>query len=249
MRIIGVVSGKGGVGKTTIVANIGVALSKYFGKRVAILDTNLSTPNLSMHFGMDYFPVTVREVLKGKAPIMESIYIHPDSGVRIIPAPINIERDHLENLGKIPKLYDIIRGLDYDFIIADSSPGLGLETISAMKIVDEVIGVTTPDIPSVISVYKSLDLARSLGKEILGVIVNRWRTGELLIPDIEYLCDTHVISVIPEDVNVFNGMAYGKPVVMNKKYAASSTRFRMIASYILGEEYKPSLIERILRRF
>jgi len=249
MRVIGVVSGKGGVGKTTLVANLGTTLVKHFGKSVAILDTNLSTPNLSMHFGLDYFSVTLREVLNKNVPILESVYIHPHTGLRIIPAPINLDKNHLKNLRKIIKLKKLIKKLNYDFIIADSSPGLGLEAVSTMKVVDEVIGVTTPDLPSVTDVSKALEIARTLGKDVLGVIVNRWNSGGLLVPDIEYLCGTHVISVIPEDLKVPISISSGTPVILHKEYAKASTEFKKIAAFLLGKTYKPSILERIKKMF
>ncbi|MBS3051549.1 MAG: P-loop NTPase, partial [Candidatus Aenigmarchaeota archaeon] len=70
-RIIAVVSGKGGVGKTTMVANIGTALSK-LGKNVIILDANLTTPSLGMHLGVPLYPVTLHDVLKGRANIKDA---------------------------------------------------------------------------------------------------------------------------------------------------------------------------------
>ena len=87
-RIIGVVSGKGGVGKTTMVANVGTALAK-MGKDVIVLDANLTTPSLGMHLGLPLYPVTIHDVLKGRASIKDAIYVH-DSGLKIIPAGISL---------------------------------------------------------------------------------------------------------------------------------------------------------------
>src|SRR3989344_4670562 len=87
-RIIGVVSGKGGVGKTTMVANLGTALAK-MGKNVIILDANLTTPSLGLHLGVPLYPVTLHDVLKGRANIKDAIYMH-ESGVKIIPAGISL---------------------------------------------------------------------------------------------------------------------------------------------------------------
>ena len=68
-RIIACASGKGGVGKTTFVANLGVALAE-LGKDVIAVDTNLTTPNLGLHLGVPLYPTTLHDVLKGKASML-----------------------------------------------------------------------------------------------------------------------------------------------------------------------------------
>jgi Mrp family chromosome partitioning ATPase len=67
-RFITVLSGKGGVGKTTSAINLGLALSK-LGADVIILDGNLSSPNLSVHLGNTFFPTTIHDVMHGNEPI------------------------------------------------------------------------------------------------------------------------------------------------------------------------------------
>src|SRR3989338_11517016 len=87
-RIIAIVSGKCGVGKTTLVANLGAALAG-MGKDVIVLDANLTTPNLGIHLGVPLFPVTLHDVLKGRAHIRDAIYDH-ESGLRVVPAGISL---------------------------------------------------------------------------------------------------------------------------------------------------------------
>lgn len=80
-RIIGVISGKGGVGKTTVVANLGVILASEFKKDVIIVDCNISTSHLALYLGMYYCPITLNQVLKGEAKIEDAMYEYHVSGL------------------------------------------------------------------------------------------------------------------------------------------------------------------------
>ena len=68
-RVIGVISGKGGVGKTTVVANLGAIFAQKYKKDVVIVDCNVSTSHLGLYLGMYYTPITLKQVLKGDAEI------------------------------------------------------------------------------------------------------------------------------------------------------------------------------------
>jgi MinD-like ATPase involved in chromosome partitioning or flagellar assembly len=92
-QVIAFISGKGGVGKTTTVVGLGTALN-HFGKNVTIVDANLSTPNVALHFGVPIVPVSLHDVLRGKKDIMEAVYLHK-SGTKIIPGSIEIGRAHV----------------------------------------------------------------------------------------------------------------------------------------------------------
>jgi len=78
--MIVIISGKGGVGKTTTAINLGAAIN-YFKKDVLIIDGNLSTPNVGLHLNSPEVPVNLNHVLLGKAEVFEAIYEH-SSGVK-----------------------------------------------------------------------------------------------------------------------------------------------------------------------
>ena len=88
-RVITVASGKGGVGKTTITANLGVALSTY-GEETLVLDADVAMANLELILGMEGKSVTLHDVLSGDATIEEAIYEGP-GGVKVVPAGISLE--------------------------------------------------------------------------------------------------------------------------------------------------------------
>lgn len=74
-KIIVITSGKGGVGKTTSAINLGAAIN-YFGGDVAVIDANLSTPNIGIHLNCPEVPINLNHVLQKKAEVFESVYEH-----------------------------------------------------------------------------------------------------------------------------------------------------------------------------
>ncbi len=133
-RIIGVVSGKGGVGKTTLVSNLGVALA-HEGLNVALLDSNITGPNLGLHFGMMACPHGVQNVMKDEIPLTKAMYKHP-SGVDIIPARLSIDYLDVDPVN----LKELLNELLYkDYILIDAATGLDRETLVAIDMCDEAI--------------------------------------------------------------------------------------------------------------
>ena len=83
-KLIAIASAKGGVGKTTILLNLGTALT-LFGKNTLVLDANLETPALSLHLGVAHISPTISEVLTNETPLSEAIFRH-QSGLNVIVA-------------------------------------------------------------------------------------------------------------------------------------------------------------------
>ena len=73
-KIIGLISLKGGVGKTSCTANIGASLAKEFGKKVLLVDANFSVPNLAMHFGISDYSTTIQDAIMGNSTLQKAIY-------------------------------------------------------------------------------------------------------------------------------------------------------------------------------
>ncbi|MEM0242936.1 MAG: cell division ATPase MinD [Candidatus Aenigmatarchaeota archaeon] len=237
MRVITIASGKGGVGKTTVTSNLGLALTK-LGKSVTIIDANITTPHLAMNFGMFYNPTTLNHVLREESKlIIDAIYFH-DSGLKIIPSSLDV--NELQNVD-IMKLEKTIKEIPYsDFVLIDSAPGIGREAVSAMKASKEILYVTNPNIAAVTDVIKINDVAEKMGLKPLGVVVNKvsGKPYELTIGEIEDLVNLPVIAAIPFDRDFERALALGKTYLEINDYSRAAIEFMKLASNIAGEEYK-----------
>jgi len=238
-RIISVVSGKGGAGKTTLVANLGAALAE-LGKDVTIIDANLTTPNLGFHLGVPLYPTTLHDVLKGKARIQDALYKH-DSGVKIIPAGIGVDDLKGIDARDLPNsLLDLLGTTD--IILIDAAAGLGREALSAIESSDEILLVTNPELPAVADALKAMKLAQEVGTKVSGVVLNRV-TGqghEMSVDDIKAMLEADVLAAVPEDDSVKKAIAMKTPVVHYNPNSKASREIRKLATQIAGlqEEVK-----------
>jgi septum site-determining protein MinD len=237
LRKIGIISGKGGVGKTTLVANLGLALTE-FKRNVAVIDCNLTTPHLSFHFGLFYFPKTVNNVLKGEATLEEAIYFH-SSGLKIIPASLSLEDIVEVNISTLKYFLSSLK--DVEILLLDSAPGFGREAVSVLNASDEVIFISNPNLSAISDIERGYRIVRELNLIPLGIVLNMVKNEpyELTPKDVEELTGMPVIATIPYDKNIEKSLMKGRPIVLDSKYSSSAIAFRKLAAEILGERYSP----------
>jgi len=240
---IGIISLKGGVGKTSSVANIGAALASEFGKKVLVVDANFTAPNLGLHLGLSNPEVTIHDVLLNKVNAEEAVHEHME-GFHIIPgAYLSRKINPFKLKQKIEHLKD-----QYDVILIDSSPNLNDEMLATMIASDKILVVTSPDYPTLSTTLRAVRLAKQKGTPINGLILNRVRGKkfELSVQDIEEAAGVPVVSVLPEDIKVPESIANTTPVTVDKPKAKSSIEYKKLAAALIGEEYKdPRLWHRI----
>ena len=232
-KIIGVISLKGGVGKTSVVASLGDALAD-FGKKVLLIDGNISAPNLGLHFNVVNPSIGLHHVLARTASPYDAIYNL--ERFDLMPASLS-ERTTVSPL----KLRDRIGFLrrKYDIILLDSSPSLNEETLGVILASDEVVVVTTPDHPTLSNTIRAVKLARNRGVPIVGLILNKVynKNFELSIEEIENLIEVPVMAVIPHDVNVLKALSEFTPYTSFKPRADGSEEYRKLAGLLIGEKY------------
>ena len=233
-QIIGIISLKGGVGKTSSVANLGAALAG-FGKKVLVVDANFSAPNLALHLGLVNPEATIHDVLLDKTNAEEAIYEH-DSGFHLMPgAYISRKINPFKLKEKISHLKN-----SYEFIIIDSSPNLNDEILATMIASDKLFVVTSPDYPTLSTTLRAVRLAKQKKTPIAGLILNRVRNKkfELSMKEIEEAAEVPIVSVLPEDINVLVSLASTTPVSIHKPKSNASIEYKKLAAALAGQEYK-----------
>jgi septum site-determining protein MinD len=249
-KIITIISGKGGVGKTTSVINLAAALND-FGKDVIIIDANLTTPNIGVHLGAPVVATYLNHALIGKNPAKDALYFHK-SGVKIMPASLSL--NHLRGV-KPERLFDIAREIEKlaDYILIDSAAGLGREALSAIKAAEEIIIITQPEIAAVTDALKTIKISEKMGKKITGVILTRVRNAdyEMTAEDIKMMLETRILGIIPEDKFVRKALKIREPVFNAYPRSKSALSYKAVAARILGDYYLKKINEKsgVLFRF
>jgi septum site-determining protein MinD len=237
-KIIAVASGKGGTGKTTFVANLGVALSK-LGKKIIMVDADLDMANLELVLGMEGRPITLQDVLSGEAHVQDAIY-DVFNGVKFVPAgisPAQFKRVDPEKLAKV--LSDL--GGYADIVLLDCPAGVGRDTIACFSACKETLLVMTPEPMSATDAYKTRAVAAKMGSEVIGIVVNlvRGTKSELKDKEISSLLSVPIIGRIPDDPMMREYVIQGKPILQMNPQSPASVAISKVAAGMVGETYIP----------
>lgn len=242
-RTIGIVSGKGGVGKTTVAINLASALMS-FDVSAIVVDADIKMCGASLHLNMYNYPITLNNVLKENMNIFDAIYTHT-SGIKVVPSSLFSEQVSLEALPKILSNPN----LENNIIILDSPPGIGDDLIPVLNSCKEIIPIVTPDIPSVADTVKIVDFAEELGVRSSGIVVNRYIKGmknQLRVEEIEEIFEVPILGVIMEDEEIRRSVNERTTSFFLNPNSKSSLTFKQIAAKILGYPYRQK--EGFLRR-
>jgi septum site-determining protein MinD len=246
-RIIGIVSGKGGVGKTTVALNLAMALND-FGKSTIVVDADLTMCGASLQLGLYNSQLNLNEALINDINILDTIYIHK-SGIKIIPSSFFIEPSSYISLSKIFSNLEI-----EDNLLIDSPPGVDENAVEVLKACEEVIIVVTPDIQSVSSGLKVSNLAENLGIKQTGVIVNKYSKNiknQLTANEIKEVFGLPVLGVIEEDELIRKSVNERVPAFYLNPNSKNSLTFKEIAAKILEIPYerKVSIFDKFISLF
>lgn len=238
-EIIVITSGKGGVGKTTTTANIGVGLAMR-GNRVALIDTDTGLRNLDLLLGLenrimyDLVDVTSGRVPYKKALVrhkkFESLYLLPTSQIRDKSA---VNPEQLVTLCNEMKS-------DFEFIIIDCPAGIEQGFKTAIAAADEAIVVTMPEISAVRDADKIIGELGRADKENIKLVINRMRyqmseKGDMLsLEDINEILSIECIGIVPDDESVITSTNKGEPAIISKDSIAGQA-YKNIVGRICGE--------------
>ena len=236
-KSIAIVSGKGGVGKTTLTGNLGVALSE-LGYSVLLIDADIAMSNLSLLMGVDNPPITLHDVLLGSSSALDATYDGP-SGVKIIPSGLSIS-----NYQRVDsqRLVSIVSNLNksFDYILLDAPAGIDKNVVAAMSAVDQILLITEPTAPSVADVFKAKVVAERLNQRVLGVIVNKHsgEKKEISEKEVMKMLELPSYGSIPyaQDIRESFLLKKIKPVLLHSPKSDSSESFRYTARKLSGKE-------------
>ncbi len=239
-RVITVTSGKGGVGKTTVTANICVALAA-MGKKVVAIDADIGLRNLDVILGLENRIVyDIVDVVEGRCKLRQAMIKHKAySELYLIPAAQTRDKTAVSP----SDMLDITAKLreEYDFILIDSPAGIERGFRNAVAPSDEVLIVANPEVSSVRDADRIIGLLEAEEKGPGKLIVNRVkmdmiRRGEMLsMDDVVDILAISLIGVVPEDDEVLTSSNRGEPAAGNSNSKAGQA-FRNIARRLNGEE-------------
>jgi septum site-determining protein MinD len=234
---ITIASGKGGTGKTFLAANLGVALAS-FGKDVIILDADVELPSLELHFGLEGMKVTLNDVLAGKAEIEKAIY-SAQGGVKVVPAGISLYKLRKVNLASLGDIFEELKS-KAEILLVDVPPGIGSDVVATLAAGKQMLLVVIPSFTAMPAAFKIKQVARNVGVEILGVVINRATLdeNELTIKEVEGILEEKVLAVIPEDVEVKKSTTSGTPLVLSAPKAPASLAIKKLAADLIGVKYE-----------
>jgi septum site-determining protein MinD len=257
-KVVTIASGKGGVGKTTSVANIGVALAS-LGEKVTCIDGDIGLRNLDVVLGLENRIVyDLVDVIEGRCRLRQAMIRDkrlPE--LYLIPAAQTRDKTAISPSDMV-RLCDELRP-EVDWIIIDSPAGIERGFKNAIAPADRVVVMTNPEVSAVRDADRVIGLLDADEKGPALLIINRLdstlvRRGDMLsMEDILDLLAVELLGIIPEDENVIVASNKGQPMALDGKSKAGHA-FQNIARRLLGEQVpymdleSSNLFRRILGR-
>lgn len=254
--VVTVTSGKGGVGKTIVTANLATALAQR-GKRVACIDGDMGMRNLDAVLGLTrQILYDVADVVNGRARLKHALikdFRLPK--LALLPAPKIITQDTITECQMV-KLCEELKEV-FDFILIDCPAGIDSGFRNAITPADEIIVVVTLDVGSVRGGDRVIGLLEEINKPAPRLVVNRYRPtltqkgGMLDIPNVLDILSIELLGIVPEEANVIAAGHRGKLLTLESNSQAAAA-FMRIARRLLGENIpiqdffaQPSILERL----
>ena len=239
-KVVTIASGKGGVGKTTSVANIAVALALR-GQKVTCIDGDIGLRNLDVILGLENRIVyDLVDVIEGRCRLRQAMIRDKRlSELYLIPAAQTRDKSAVSPSDMV-RLCDELRH-EVDWILIDSPAGIERGFKNAIAPADRVLVLTNPEVSAVRDADRVIGILEAEGKGPASLIINRLnpamvRRGDMLsVDDVLDLLAIPLIGVIPEDEYIIVASNRGQPLALDGKNKAGQA-FQNIARRLLGEK-------------
>ena len=249
-EVIVVTSGKGGVGKTTSTANIGMGLAQ-MNKRVVLVDTDIGLRNLDVILGLENRIIyNLVDVIEGTCRMKQALIRDKRySSLFLLPSAQTRDKSSVSP-EQMKKLIEQLKE-DFDYIILDCPAGIEQGFQNAVAGADRALIVTTPEVAAIRDADRIIGLLESYQINKMDLIVNRMRfdmirNGEMMsLEDILDILSVDLIGAIPDDENVVVATNQGEPLV--GKHTMAGRAYMNICLRILGQSV-PLLTDRYQRK-
>ncbi len=251
-KVIAIANQKGGVGKTTTAINLAASLA-VLEKKVLIIDAD---PQANTTSGLNFSPDddqkrTLYEVMIGRIGVEDALIQTEIANLHMIPSHINLvgaEIEMLENENRESVLKDAlapIRG-NYDFIIIDCSPSLGLITVNSLTAADSVIIPVQPEFFALEGLGKLLQTIRLVqggvnpGLSIEGFVVTmfdgRTKVHTQVVNELkEHFKDMVFKTIIQRNIRLSEAPSHGKPIILYDVICNGTTNYLNLAKEVLDK--------------
>jgi len=239
-KTITVFSTKGGVGKTTVALNLALAIRQATKKRVVLVDLDLYSGNLTLMAGISWkhsIKDLVDDINNLDKEILDSYCAEHPSGVKILPAPMNPDFAGLIQPEHVQKILELMSEI-FNYVIVDSPTYIHDTVVPALEAANDIVVVTTLDLPSIQNLKQCVDLLTRLSmRSKIRVVVNRMGyTGGLKVKDIEDELGLAVQCVIPNHEKIaIDAVNLGNPLFISAKNSQLARRFKELALRLLQD--------------
>ena len=241
-RIVVLTSGKGGVGKTTCTANLGMALAQR-DQRIAVVDADFGLRNLDLLLGLENRIVyTALDVLAGDCRMDQALVKDKrQSNLTLLAAAQNRSKESITP-EQMAELVEKISRDAVDFILIDSPAGIELGFRNAIAAAHEAIIVTTPEISAVRDADRVIGLLEANDIKTMHLLINRLKPAMvqeeqmMSVQDVQDILAIPLLGVIPEDERVIVSTNRGEPLVLESNLSLAGVAFSNIAGRLLGEK-------------
>lgn len=241
-RVIVITSGKGGVGKTTITANLGMSIAR-LGYRVSLLDADIGLRNLDLLLGLENRVLyTGVEVIEGTCRLDQALIRDKRwKNLSLLAISKNRQRYNITR-NDMGNVISSLKDLGFQFILIDCPAGIDIGFVNAIANATEAIVVTTPEITSIRDADRVAGLLEANGIYNAQLLVNRVRADMIQkndmmsVKDVQEMLGIPLLGAIPDDSEVIISTNRGEPLVLRKKLTLSGIALENAARRLVGQE-------------